>query len=162
MTTCKTDFTQKAANNKKYINHQSLNLNLGFQLHTKFSKFTTNSTQFSLKLKMRTPCCHTFTAFILKFLIFFQTFIGISIIIYSAYMLNQWEKHSPIIPPSPSPLPSPPPSDLSPAPSPDSSDSVFSVFRVSDQLMNFNFETNPITGLYDAIQLESNPIPAPW
>ncbi|XP_071738124.1 tetraspanin-20-like [Rutidosis leptorrhynchoides] len=111
---------------------------------------------------MRTPCCHTFTAFILKFLIFFQTFIGIAIIIYSAYMLNQWEKHSPIIPPSPSPLPSPPPSDLSPAPSPDSSDSVFSIFRISDRLIHFNFETNTVTGIYDAIQLESNPIPAPW
>ncbi|KAK9053534.1 hypothetical protein SSX86_024608 [Deinandra increscens subsp. villosa] len=106
---------------------------------------------------MRTPCCHSFVAFILKFLIFFQTFIGISIIVYSAYMLNQWEKHLPI-PPSP-------PSPLAPAPSPDSSDSVFSIFnigRVSDQVIHLNFEAGTITGIYGGIQLESNSIPAPW
>lgn len=51
--------------------------------------------------KMRTPCCHTFLAFVLKFLNFLQTFIGISIIIYSAYMLNQWQHHTP--PPAPMP-----------------------------------------------------------
>ncbi|XP_022873648.1 tetraspanin-18-like [Olea europaea var. sylvestris] len=50
---------------------------------------------------MRTPCCHTFLAFVLKFLNFLQTFIGISIIIYSAYMLNQWQHHTP--PPAPMP-----------------------------------------------------------
>ncbi|XP_073144321.1 tetraspanin-18-like [Henckelia pumila] len=42
---------------------------------------------------MRTPCCHTFLALILKFLNFLQTFIGVSMIIYSAYMLNQWHSH---------------------------------------------------------------------
>ncbi|KAI3819529.1 hypothetical protein L1987_13370 [Smallanthus sonchifolius] len=105
---------------------------------------------------MRTPCCHSFVAFILKFLIFFQTFIGISIIVYSAYMLNQWEKHLPI-PPSP-----PSPSDLAPAPSPDSVFSVFNTVRVSDQVIDFNFQAGTITGIYGAIQLESNYVPAPW
>ncbi|KVH94254.1 tetraspanin-18 [Cynara cardunculus var. scolymus] len=130
---------------------------------------------------MRTPCCHTFVAFILKFLIFFQTFIGISIIVYSAYMLNQWEKHLPIPPappspspsppspsppsPSPSPLPPPPPSDLAPAPSPDSSEFVFSVFNtgiVSGQVIRLNFGADTITGIHGGIKLDSNPIPAPW
>ncbi|KAI3749591.1 hypothetical protein L2E82_20205 [Cichorium intybus] len=115
---------------------------------------------------MRTPCCHTFVAFILKLLIFIQTFIGISIIIYSAYMLNQWEKHLPI-PPTP-PSPSPPPSELSPAPSPDSSQSVFSIFnagRVSDQVnevIHLNLGSDTINGVYDGIKLDSNSIPAPW
>ncbi|KAL8253049.1 hypothetical protein R6Q59_036742 [Mikania micrantha] len=107
---------------------------------------------------MRTPCCHSFVAFILKFLIFFQTFIGISIIVYSAYMLNQWEKHLPI-PPSPAP---PSPSDLAPAPSPDSSDSFFNIGKVSDQVIHLNFEAGTITGIYGGIQLESDTIPAPW
>ncbi|WMV47048.1 hypothetical protein MTR67_040433 [Solanum verrucosum] len=42
---------------------------------------------------MPTPCCQGFTAFLLKFLNFLQTFIGVSIIIYSAYMLNHWHHH---------------------------------------------------------------------
>ncbi|KAL4558602.1 hypothetical protein LXL04_036803 [Taraxacum kok-saghyz] len=112
---------------------------------------------------MRTPCCHSFVAFILKCLIFFQTFLGISIIVYSAYMLNQWEKHLPI-PPSP-PSPSPPPSDFAPAPSPDSSESVFSIFntgRVSNELIHMNFGAGTISDVYGEINLESNSIPAPW
>ncbi|XP_076950780.1 tetraspanin-18-like [Bidens hawaiensis] len=52
-----------------------------------------------------TTCCHTFVALILKFLIFSQTFIGISIIVYSAYMLSHWQNHLPPIPPSPAPSP---------------------------------------------------------
>ncbi|GJS77545.1 hypothetical protein Tco_0727426 [Tanacetum coccineum] len=104
---------------------------------------------------MRRPCCHTFTAFILKSLIFFQTFIGISIILYSVYMLNQWEKHLPV-PPSP-PAPSPP-SEFSPSPSPDSFDSLF-----SDQVIRFKFgDDGMVSGGYDGIKLESNSIPAPW
>ncbi|KAK4344699.1 hypothetical protein RND71_034875 [Anisodus tanguticus] len=42
---------------------------------------------------MATPCCQSFIAFLLKFLNFLQTFIGVSIIIYSAYMLNHWQHH---------------------------------------------------------------------
>ncbi|KAH7517481.1 hypothetical protein FEM48_Zijuj09G0069400 [Ziziphus jujuba var. spinosa] len=53
-------------------------------------------------------CCHISLAFVLKFLNFLQAFIGVSIILYSVWMLDQWENHIPI---------SPPPS----APSPDSS-----------------------------------------
>ncbi|KAL3850030.1 hypothetical protein ACJIZ3_011912 [Penstemon smallii] len=50
---------------------------------------------------MRTPCCHTCLAFVLKFLNFLQAFIGISIIIYSAFMLNQWQHHRHEISPPP-------------------------------------------------------------
>lgn len=42
---------------------------------------------------MPTSCCQSFTAFLLKFLNFLQAFIGVSIIIYSAYMLNHWHHH---------------------------------------------------------------------
>ncbi|XP_060180529.1 tetraspanin-20 [Lycium barbarum] len=42
---------------------------------------------------MSTSCCQGLLAFVLKFLNFLQTFIGISIIIYSAYMLNHWQHH---------------------------------------------------------------------
>ncbi|MCD7461740.1 hypothetical protein HAX54_047001 [Datura stramonium] len=42
---------------------------------------------------MPTPCCQGFIAFLLKFLNFLQTFIGVSIIVYSAYMLNHWHHH---------------------------------------------------------------------
>nr|GFB13032.1 tetraspanin-18-like isoform X1 [Tanacetum cinerariifolium] len=83
------------------------------------------------------------------------TFIGISIILYSVYMLNQWEKHLPV-PPSP-PAPSPP-SDFAPSPSPDSFDSLF-----SDQVIRFKFgDDDMVSGGYDGIKLESNSIPAPW
>lgn len=42
---------------------------------------------------MPSTFCQGFIAFLLKFLNFLQTFIGISIIIYSAYMLNHWNHH---------------------------------------------------------------------
>ncbi|KAI7743582.1 hypothetical protein M8C21_000781 [Ambrosia artemisiifolia] len=107
-----------------------------------------------------TTCCHTFIAFILKFLIFSQTFIGISIIVYSTYMLNQWQKHLPV-PPSPSPSPS----GFAPAPSPDSFGSDFSVFdavRVSDEMIRLSFDAGTVTGIYRGIQLQSDSVPAPW
>ncbi|KAI3742010.1 hypothetical protein L1987_59689 [Smallanthus sonchifolius] len=44
---------------------------------------------------MRRTCCHSCLAFILKFLTLFQLFVGISIILYSAFMLNQWNKQLP-------------------------------------------------------------------
>ncbi|GER29647.1 tetraspanin family protein [Striga asiatica] len=48
---------------------------------------------------MRTPCCHSFLAFILKFLNFLQAFVGLAIILYSAYLLNQWQRHNHYLPP---------------------------------------------------------------
>lgn len=55
---------------------------------------------------MRTPCCHSFLSFLLKFLHFLQTFTGISLILYSIYLLNQWNHHN-SSPPHPIPAPSP-------------------------------------------------------
>lgn len=51
-------------------------------------------------LGMGTPCCQGLVAFLLKFLNFLQTFIGVSIIIYSAYMLNHWQHHNNFLPPN--------------------------------------------------------------
>lgn len=94
---------------------------------------------------MRTPCCHSFVAFILKFFNFLLTFIGISIIIYSAYMLNQWNNHSFNPPPPPS------------APSPDYPNTLFSNFeavRVLDQI-------TPLNPPYDDGMTKLH-APAPW
>ncbi|KAJ0251607.1 Tetraspanin-20 [Hirschfeldia incana] len=51
---------------------------------------------------MRHNCCHLSFASILKILNFLQAFIGISIIIYSIWMLDQYNRHVPIDPPPPS------------------------------------------------------------
>ncbi|PPD97800.1 hypothetical protein GOBAR_DD05177 [Gossypium barbadense] len=65
---------------------------------------------------MRLNCCHVSFAFVLKFLNFLQAFLGVSILLYSLRMLDQWNHHVPI---------SPPPS----APSLDSSLSVLFILR---------------------------------
>ncbi|KAJ7977126.1 putative Tetraspanin family protein [Quillaja saponaria] len=49
---------------------------------------------------MRPNCCHISLAFVLKFLNFLQAFVGVSILLYSVWMLNQWNHHIPITPPS--------------------------------------------------------------
>ncbi|XP_004495030.1 tetraspanin-20 [Cicer arietinum] len=51
---------------------------------------------------MRPNCCHFSLAFVLKFLNFLQAFVGFSILLYSIWMLNQWDHH---IPQQPPPLP---------------------------------------------------------
>ncbi|KAL2945473.1 Tetraspanin-18 [Bienertia sinuspersici] len=56
---------------------------------------------------MRTNCCQKLLAFNLKFLNFLQFFVGISTVIYSLYLLNQWHNHAPIVPSPPPPAPSP-------------------------------------------------------
>lgn len=55
-------------------------------------------------------CLQIFLAFILKFLNYLQTFIGISMILYSIFMLNHWNHQSHV----PSEPPSLPPSAPSP------------------------------------------------
>lgn len=53
-------------------------------------------------------CFQIFLAFILKFLNYLQTFIGISMIVYSIFMLNHWNHqshHVPSDPPSLAPSP---------------------------------------------------------
>ncbi|XP_031503369.1 tetraspanin-20 isoform X2 [Nymphaea colorata] len=53
---------------------------------------------------MACRACRSFLAFILKFLNFVQTFVGIAIILYSVWMLNHWNHNHNVPPPSaPSP-----------------------------------------------------------
>ncbi|CAI9297382.1 unnamed protein product [Lactuca saligna] len=102
---------------------------------------------------MRRTCCHTCLAFILKFLNLFQLFVGISIILYSAYMLNQWNNHLPIPPLPPS------------APSPDSSDTVSTIFnitRVSEQVIHHNSVSGVISGTSGRIKVDDSSSPSPW
>lgn len=56
---------------------------------------------------MRVNCCHRFLAFNLKFVNFLQLFLGISTVIYSAYLLNRWQNQAPIVPSPPPPAPVP-------------------------------------------------------
>ncbi|KAK8496287.1 hypothetical protein V6N12_063860 [Hibiscus sabdariffa] len=44
---------------------------------------------------MQSNCCHVSLAFVLKFLNFLQGFIGVSIILYSIWMLDQWNHQVP-------------------------------------------------------------------
>ncbi|XP_057427512.1 tetraspanin-18 [Lotus japonicus] len=44
---------------------------------------------------MRPNCCHVSLAFVLKFLNFLQAFVGVSILLYSVWMLNQWDHRVP-------------------------------------------------------------------
>ncbi|XP_028765559.1 tetraspanin-18 isoform X2 [Neltuma alba] len=53
---------------------------------------------------MRRNCCHAFLAFLLKFLNFLHAFVGVSILLYSIWMINQWNHHIPV---QPSPASSP-------------------------------------------------------
>ncbi|XP_020239110.1 tetraspanin-18 [Cajanus cajan] len=53
---------------------------------------------------MRFNFCHVSVAFILKFLNFLQSFIGISILLYCIWMFNEWDHR---VPPPPLPHPFP-------------------------------------------------------
>jgi len=52
------------------------------------------------KNTMRFNICHVSLAFVLKFLNFLQSFVGISILLYSIWMFNEWDHRLP-----PPPLP---------------------------------------------------------
>ena len=83
----------------------------------------------------------------MKFLNFLQTFIGVAMILYSAYMLNIWNNHS-VIP--------------SPSPSPDYSDAVFPnslEIGFSDRL---NLEADFVSDDGLGLDLRSFDLPAPW
>lgn len=89
---------------------------------------------------MRTPCSHTFLAFILKFLNFLQAFIGVVIIVYSAYMLNQWHHHH---------NPFPPPNE--------------SGIRLPPDIINpLNFASDIVSSRDDALRFNFHSLPAPW
>ncbi|GMI73978.1 hypothetical protein like AT2G20230 [Hibiscus trionum] len=107
---------------------------------------------------MQTNCCHVSFAFVLKLLNSLQAFVGVSIVLYSIWMLDQWNHH---VPDSPPPL----------APSPESSvpDSVLfnsgpevgaQAARVFDGLA-----VGLVSGLGDGtveLKLSSVELPAPW
>ncbi|XP_015892130.3 tetraspanin-18 isoform X2 [Ziziphus jujuba] len=95
-------------------------------------------------------CCHISLAFVLKFLNFLQAFIGVSIILYSVWMLDQWENHIPI---------SPPPS----APSPDSS-SLSLFFHSESAAVSDQITVDLVSGFDGTLGLTllSFKLPAPW
>ncbi|KAJ0110495.1 hypothetical protein Patl1_01654 [Pistacia atlantica] len=99
---------------------------------------------------MQRNCCHISFAFILKLLNYLQAFIGVSIIIYSLWMLDQWNHHVPIYPPAPS------------APSPDISSSLYIFLDDHHQVTTpFNLM---VSGFDDELGfgLNSIKLPAPW
>ncbi|XWS31333.1 hypothetical protein CRYUN_Cryun23aG0067800 [Craigia yunnanensis] len=104
---------------------------------------------------MRPNCCHVSFAFVLKFLNFLQAFVGVSIILYSIWMLDQWNHHVPISPP---PL----------APSPESSLSILFNSRpeVGAQTARVfdDFAVGLVSGLDNGVgfDLSSVKLPAPW
>ncbi|XWS47078.1 hypothetical protein CRYUN_Cryun14cG0122400 [Craigia yunnanensis] len=104
---------------------------------------------------MRRNCCHVSFAFVLKFLNFLQAFVGVSIILYSIWMLDQWNHHVPISPP---PL----------APSPESSLSIPFNSRpeIGDQAARAfdDFAVGLVSGLDNGVgfDLSSVNLPAPW
>uniref|UniRef100_A0A803LAG5 Tetraspanin-18 n=1 Tax=Chenopodium quinoa TaxID=63459 RepID=A0A803LAG5_CHEQI len=105
---------------------------------------------------MRTNCCHKLLAFNLKFLNFLQFFIGFSTVIYSAYLLNQWQNQAPVVP---SPPPSALPSNYLP--------SIYNnrgSLEVADQIESFDFAVKLVSG--SEIDLDSHlhfiQLPAPW
>lgn len=107
--------------------------------------------------KMRHNCCHVSFASVLKILNFLQAFIGVSIIIYSIWMLDQYNHHVPVEPP-----PSQPPAASSPDSSYSLSSSGIEINSVSDSLKN------PINLVFlgssgdSGFNLRSLNLPAPW
>ncbi|EOA17197.1 hypothetical protein CARUB_v10005468mg [Capsella rubella] len=105
---------------------------------------------------MRHNCCHVSFASVLKILNFLQAFIGVSIIIYSIWMLDQYNHHVPVDPP-----PSQPPS----ASSPDSY--AFSSSGIDFNSVSSDFLKNPISVVLGSaadsgFNLRSFDLPAPW
>ncbi|KAF8097787.1 hypothetical protein N665_0281s0049 [Sinapis alba] len=100
---------------------------------------------------MRHNCCHLSFASILKILNFLQAFIGISIIIYSIWMLDQYNRHVPVDPP-----PSQPPSASPPDSYSFSSSGIENLNTVS-----ISFASGLLLG-DSGFNLRSLDLPAPW
>lgn len=123
---------------------------------------------------MRTNCCHKFLAFNIKFLNFLQFFLGFSTVIYSAYLLNQWQNQTPPVPsPPPSPVPSPPPSPVpssppSPSPLPSSLAPIpsyfLSLYSVGESLKVADLAAGLVSGaeMDSFAHLHFIQFPAPW
>ncbi|KAL0461047.1 UNVERIFIED_CONTAM: Tetraspanin-20 [Sesamum latifolium] len=83
--------------------------------------------------------CQTFLAFILKFLNFLQAFVGVAMIIYSAYMLSQWQHRR-------DEFPAPAPSDVSEIPL--SADVVNHLnVALGDNALHINFHSLQLRGI---------------
>ncbi|MCL7028419.1 hypothetical protein MKW94_012772 [Papaver nudicaule] len=99
--------------------------------------------------------CRGYLAFHLKILNFFQTFLGVSIVIYSVWMLNRWNQHSP---PTPPPL----------APSPQSSlllvnsENVDIIRAQIHNNLNSDFAAGIVSGFDGDLSIGFNKIPTPW
>lgn len=103
---------------------------------------------------MRLNCCHISFAFLLKLLNFLQGFVGLAIVIYSLWMLDQWNHHIPIHPPA-----------LAPSPS----YSLSILFNPQSQARNgvfhnLNLASDLASGLDNGLvfNLSSIHLPAPW
>ncbi|URE18963.1 hypothetical protein MUK42_10686 [Musa troglodytarum] len=46
---------------------------------------------------MRPSLCRSCLVFALKFLNFLQTFVGVSVLIYSIWVLNRWHRHGQLV-----------------------------------------------------------------
>ncbi|XP_010438387.1 PREDICTED: tetraspanin-20 [Camelina sativa] len=109
---------------------------------------------------MRHNCCHVSFASVLKILNFLQAFIGVSIIIYSIWMLDQYNHHLPPV--------DPPPSQPPAASSPDSStfSSSSGIEITGDSLKNpISFVSGIVLGSgtdSGCFNLRSLDLPAPW
>ncbi|OAY34701.1 tetraspanin-18 [Manihot esculenta] len=101
---------------------------------------------------MRRNCFHISLAFLLKLFNFLQAFIGVCIILYSVWMLNQWNHRVPS-PPPPLVLPSLDSSSLSRLPNSN-----------SHSLRVLNLVTDVAYGIDDGLGLDFNSfkLPAPW
>lgn len=103
--------------------------------------------------------CRGFLAFFLKFLNFLQSFVGVCIIIYSLWMLNQWNMHRPI-PGPPSALP--PTYDSiafqNSAILPSRSDA----FAVPEHVLSRKLGVQLASGVDDVVQFNFNSLPSPW
>lgn len=119
---------------------------------------------------MQRNCCHISFAFILKFLNFLQAFIGVSILLYSIWMLDQWNHHMPV-PPHPPLAPTPgtsssSSSSVSPFLNPDTTQSRV----LSHDHRRLTTSTGPldvmVSGFDDVsglgFDLNSLELPAPW
>lgn len=106
-----------------------------------------------IRMGRQRSCFHVFLAFILKFLNYLQTFMGVSMIIYSCFMLNRW-RHQRHVPSSP--VPAPFPFDFS------DPDSVIllpqDVTPLSLDHLDF---AGDLSGL-DVLQFNSYRLPTPW
>ncbi|XXG67956.1 hypothetical protein AAC387_Pa06g1175 [Persea americana] len=105
-------------------------------------------------------CCwwsRGFVAFILKFLNFLEAFVGVSILLYSVWMLSHWNNHG-RIPPPPS------------APAPDNTNIVplllnsqySATVRVPELVLSRKLGLELASGIDSGLQFGLSSRPAPW